>query len=98
VEKRFGEREGPMQMKLTRLLLLGYPFASGADGGDATLRPILEVHRWFDLSDAALSAGKAPALYRGALAATFNDLGRAGGELREAIRSGAGRQERYVGP
>ena len=75
-------------MKFTLVLLLGGSVATGADA----LRPILEAHRWFDLRD-AVRAGKAPALYRGIVAAAFNDFGCAEKELRAAIRSGAGRDD-----
>ena len=82
-------------MKLTLLLLLTSSFASGADLGDATVRPILEAHRWFDLRD-AVNTGKSPALYRGLVAAAFNDVARAERQFRVAIRSGASGDQQYA--
>ncbi|HLK67612.1 MAG TPA: retropepsin-like aspartic protease [Bryobacteraceae bacterium] len=82
-------------MKLTMLLLLASPFAKGADLANATARPILEAHRWFDLRD-AVSTGKSPALYRGLVAAAFNDIARAEREFRVAIRSGASGDQQYA--
>jgi hypothetical protein len=82
------------QMKLTLLLLLASSFANGADLGDATIRPILEAHRWFDLRD-AVSTGKSPALYRGLVAAAFNDIARAEREFR-VMRSRAGGGQHYA--
>jgi hypothetical protein len=82
-------------MKLTLLLLLASSFAKSAELGDATVRPILEAHRWFDLRDAVIT-GKSPALYRGLVAAAFNDIVRAEREFRLAIRSGAGGDQQYA--
>jgi hypothetical protein len=57
--------------------------AIAADGDDATLAGLFEAHRWFELRDAA-SAAPTPAIYRGAVAAAFNDRARAEKELRSA--------------
>jgi hypothetical protein len=82
-------------MKLTLLLLLAGSFAKSADLSDAAARPMLEAHRWFDLRD-AVTTGKSPALYRGLVAAAFNDIARAKREFRVAIRSGADGDQQYA--
>ena len=82
-------------MKLTLLLLLASSFVNSADLGDATVRQILEAHRWFDLRD-AVNTGKSPALYRGLVAAAFNDVARAERQFRVAIRSGASGDQQYA--
>jgi hypothetical protein len=82
-------------MKLTLLLLLTSWLANGTDPGDAAVRRILEGHRWFELRD-AVRTGKSPALYRGLVAAAFNDTARAEREFRAAIRSRAGGDPQYA--
>jgi predicted aspartyl protease len=82
-------------MKWSLWLLLATALANGADPVDATVRPIVEAHRWFDLRD-AVSTAKFPALYRGLAAAAFNDIRRAEREFRAAIRSHAGRDQQYA--
>ncbi len=56
---------------------------------------MLEAHRWFDLRE-AVTTSKSPALYRGLLAAAFNDIARAEREFRIAIRSGVGEDQQYA--
>src|SRR5690348_16550613 len=82
-------------MRLTLSLLLASSFATGAEPGDTTIRSILEAHRWFDLRD-AVSTAKSPPLYRGLVAAAFNDNARAESEFRVVIRSRAGEDQQYA--
>ena len=59
-----------------------------ADQNDAVLKAAFENRQWFDLRDAVI-AGQTPPLYRAAVAAAFNDIGRAETEFRSVTRSSA---------
>ena len=82
-------------MKLILLVLLASSFAQSADLDDSAVRPMLEAHQWFELRH-AVTTGKSPALYRGLVAAAFNDIARAEREFRVAIRSGADGDQQYA--
>lgn len=81
--------------KLIFSLLLGCIFANGADVREATVRQMLEAHRWFDLRE-AVDGGKPPALNRGFVAAAFNGNARAERELQSALRAGATRERQFA--
>jgi hypothetical protein len=83
------------QMKLILLVLLASSFAQSADLDDSAVRPMLEAHQWFELRH-AVTTGKSPALYRGLVAAAFNDIAHAQREFRIGIRAGAGGDQQYA--
>lgn len=57
-------------------------------GGTADLKALYEAHRWFELRD-AVAGGSAPALYRGAVAAAFNQVREAESALRPLVEDGS---------
>ncbi len=81
-----------MRLLALILLLSGLSRAADPDPRAADLRAALDAHRWFDLRDVVVSGGAAR-LYRFFVAAAFNDVRGAEGELRAAIRSGTSREQ-----
>jgi Aspartyl protease len=60
--------------------------ASSARAQAASLKPLYEQHRWFDLRD-LVEKHPVPAFYQGAVACAFNDLGRCETEFRGVFKS-----------
>jgi predicted aspartyl protease len=59
---------------------------ASANSQDTVLKSLYEAHEWFKLY-AAVQASDAPAFYRGAVAAAFNDFTQAEKNLKSAIKS-----------
>ena len=61
----------------------------GLARADATpdLKSLYDDHQWIELRDAVKSSAKAPAFYRGAVDASFNDFSAADKHLRAALES-----------
>ncbi len=63
------------------------------DGGGAQhardLKPLYDAHQWFELREALADDSAAPALYRGAVAAAFNEVTEAESALKPLFESGS---------
>ena len=75
-------------------LLMAVPAIADGPSTDSQLKSLYESGRWTDLSE-ALQGHKGPALYRGAVAAVFNEDRVAERFLRSVIASGPHSEEAY---
>jgi len=76
------------------LLLIAWPAIGNEQLADADLRSLYETRRWAELRE-SLKARSAPALYRGVVAAVFNDDRRAEHLLQSVITSAPRSGEAY---
>jgi predicted aspartyl protease len=66
--------------------LLFFAFCTSARANDATLKPLYDGHRWFELRD-SVEKQNVSAFYLGVVACAFNDLRRCEKNLRVAFNS-----------
>jgi hypothetical protein len=74
------------------LLLLTLPMCFGADQQGENLKPLYDVHRWFELRD-AVAKGRTPAFYQGVVACALNDLRGCEKKLQAVVKSQPGSDE-----
>jgi hypothetical protein len=77
------------------ILLIALPSIGDGQPGDAELKTLYGSRRWTELRE-ALKAQKGPALYRGVVAAAFNDDRRAEPLLRSVLASAPRSDEAYA--